>query len=319
MNFLLDTHIDSHSTCTLKGVKLLASDFDGTITKKDTTWLALQASERYLFGTNEEQCKLLKIWNQHGKHYFAGYKKLLNDALDSHVIDSNVFDLKGLEILLHKIDCYNHQQSLKLAKHHIFDDMVQSTFPALSKAVEFQPGFLRFNGRLNAEKQVSIHIISLNWMQGLVHSTLRGNVPTSNIHTGVVPKLVHHTSALQKSNLSTAFDKRQMLQNFSKESKTPGLVIYVGDSIADLLALLAADVGFIIKGSRTILDVCQHFGIKVLPTGSYPTEGENTPRQMRKGFPFLQKRKALYLADSWSDIEMVIFNLNSAATKESNF
>ena len=156
-------------------------------------------------------------------------------------------------------------------------------------------------------------------MQGLVHSTLRGNVPTSNIHTGVVPKLVHHTSALQKSNLSTAFDKRQMLQNFSKESKTPGLVIYVGDSIADLLALLAADVGFIIKGSRTILDVCQHFGIKVLPTGSYPTEDENTPRQMRKGFPFLQKRKALYLADSWSDIEMVIFNLNSAATKESNF
>lgn len=42
-------------------------------------------------------------------------------------------------------------------------------------------------------------------------------------------------------------------------------VVYVGDSVMDLYALLAADVGLIVGSSAHLLGVCDMHGITVLP------------------------------------------------------
>ena len=68
------------------------------------------------------------------------------------------------------------------------------------------------------------------------------------------------------------------------------MLIYVGDSVSDLMVLLEADVGIIISTKRTAIhDAADAFGIKLRPLGSTKSD-----------------KNVLFTAKSWSEINSYI-------------
>ena len=272
------------------------SDFDSTITTKDSTWLALEATKRYYQGDNEERARLMKIWQQHGKDYFTGYKQVLEEILNSKSVDGK-FDLKGLESMLHKVDAFNTKQSLKLAQYHIFDDIEKSSFEALSQRVVLRPGVLEFMNKFLVEKNIPTQILSLNWLPGLIRSSLKGFVAPEDVHANTVPAFQDASSqVLRSGEVSNGFEKRRLLRQWAQKSTRSGPVVYVGDSMSDLPALLEADIGFLIGNSQTTLKICKLYGIKVVPAGS-----------IRGAKSLCLAENTLYQVNSWKEIETLLF------------
>ena len=56
----------------------------------------------------------------------------------------------------------------------------------------------------------------------------------------------------------------------SSEKRQVGDTVYLGDSITDLPALMAADYGIVIRQSKKLRDILQAAGIAIAPLGGAP-------------------------------------------------
>lgn len=78
--------------------------------------------------------------------------------------------------------------------------------------------------------------------------------------------------------------------------------IFIGDSITDLLALQAADVGLIVGQSQRLRQMAMTLGCEVAPLVAYPINGERG----------LEGKRVLYEAEDWSEIMAALFGVYGA-------
>lgn len=85
--------------------------------------------------------------------------------------------------------------------------------------------------------------------------------------------------------------------------------VYVGDSVSDLPALLAADVGIVVGQNKLLRRVTQHFGVQLRPLAAappLPDRRANTPTSA-----------VLYEAANWHQISACLFGPDSYSTSDS--
>jgi hypothetical protein len=63
---------------------------------------------------------------------------------------------------------------------------------------------------------------------------------------------------------------RSTAELLSSEKRQVGDTVYLGDSITDLPALMAADYGIVIRQSKKLRDILQAAGIAIAPLGGAP-------------------------------------------------
>ena len=75
-------------------------------------------------------------------------------------------------------------------------------------------------------------------------------------------------------------------------------MVYVGDSVTDLLAMLAADVGIVVGASATLRQVTEAYGIEMRPL-----VGALAQDKAASG--------VVYTAASWHDITLALFGVQA--------
>lgn len=117
-----------------------------------------------------------------------------------------------------------------------------------------------------------------------------------NLSTGVIVKKVE-----------CPFDKVQtfseILNNCSNDKKN--LTVQVGDTMSDLLCLLQADIGIVLKPSPNLIRVGNHFGVSFTPLSRGIVEKQKI-YGAKDSTCWNKLSGVLYTVSSWAEIDMFI-------------
>ena len=101
---------------------IFVTDFDGTVTQKDTSYLAFRSTNRYINGAQDERSKHIENWENRGKWYFQNYSEILTKALRLFPRFEGFKD--SVEEFIKDIDKFGLDFRRKLADSEIFDDVI---------------------------------------------------------------------------------------------------------------------------------------------------------------------------------------------------
>ena len=182
-------------------------------------------------------------------------------------------------------------------------------------------------------RRQSIHILSLNWSRILIRSSLNtaNTAGTAYHHNHTLKPLLVHANELEfnesegERGLSTgrlvrsvigANDKARVIaqvvddasheMNGHGDTLKSGPTVYIGDSVQDLPALLAVDVGILFNASTKIREVCQTFGINLRPLDDIVLNG-HLPSSPKTDATNGSHVVTLYLAESWAHIGCCLY------------
>jgi len=295
----------------------LVVDFDGTCSIRDTTPLlprlacALQNRNDLLeermatFRILEEE--FVTLYNK-AKQTICSKQMSLDEALDVLDQASNIVTAKvSASGILHGLQSVSPEEMRTFLRDDNTDQSIRDHAQLLPECISV----------LSRAQQChwNVGILSINWCPSLIHAVVLhslveeqqqqqqqlkdGTLTThqklscstipvwSNVikDHGVVD--LHVPGALAKKERILKLQNKN--NDFSNGASV--LVVYVGDSSTDLAALRAADIGILIGGSQSTIDVAQKFGITIFPLKDYNTSIDSA---VAKG--------AIWTTDNWKHI-----------------
>lgn len=290
---------------------LFVTDFDGTLTKFDTTDISFKACRKYLDGSVETKAELEEVHKERGSIYLNGYSKCFKEGLKQFGSDASLRQ-KSLMDFVVSLDAYNRDSRVTIANNHLLDDIVddKEILRKFCKDVGYQEQSLETLRWLQEEssstvvtdnKIASCKVLSVNWFKPVLVECLEGIVNNKDIVTAFPPILAKDGS-LDLGPASSSIDKLNWIKKWKMDfggdvddSGDQCLSVYVGDSMTDLLALLEADVGILVGKNRHVLETVKLFGINFLPMTKAANDDEH--------FEVNRNDNRLFYADSWSEIQ----------------
>lgn len=275
---------------------VLITDFDGTCTDRDTTGLVAQLAARRP-GQSTPDAHVLAIFNELEQSYLS----LLSQSKASHLgakasAAGGCYDGVGLEEALAAFDAVSDEVTERLSASGILAGMdaaeTASILAEWHAAVEGSgaphPPALRAGCAEALEALAAsgweLGVLSLNWWPPLIRAYLpllaqRGaRLWCNDIDAaGVV-----------SSDVNGAAAKRGVISKFRHElsdarggadgggSGNSPLIVYIGDSATDLLAMLEADIGVLIGESQSAREIARTFGVRLEPLEAARSRDERT-------------------------------------------
>ena len=276
------------------GKKLLfVADFDGTLTKFDTTDISFRACRRYLDGSEETRTEMAEVQRERSNVYLDGYSKCFEDGLKRFGSDASSPEQKSLVNFSASLDSYNHNSRVQIANDHLLDDIVddKSVVAELCRDIVYQDQALetlRFIQHSDKDVVACSKILSVNWFKPVLVECLDGIIGSDDIVSAFTPIL--RNGILDLGHASTSIDKRNWIRKWKTEEC---FCVYVGDSMTDLLALLEADFGILVGKNRHVLETAKVFDLDLQPLSKAAPSTEKTEGKSDNGF---------FYADSWSEI-----------------
>ncbi|KAJ2091265.1 hypothetical protein IW138_001964 [Coemansia sp. RSA 986] len=195
---------------------------------------------------------------------------------------------------------------LRINSHGILAGVTANDMFEAGRAVQFRPGAARtINHFLNASSTIdcTVCIVSINWSESFIRGALSANgVDLSNANARPVD--IHCNNMLfdAKTGLSTghlpskmvvASDKTDAIDAAKRDiterhGRNP-ILVYAGDSLTDLPALLDASIGLLFGDSSGPVTWCEWLGIRF---GEQRSEPECT--------------KVLYKLEGWDKAIAII-------------
>ena len=275
---------------------IFVTDFDGTLTQKDTSYLALRSTEKYLNGNESKKSEYRESWEHRGKCYYQNYSEKLKEGMKLFPCpegNNKVF----IEEFMKLIDAFNLDSRRKLADSRIFDDFVVRNIETLEDEIIYQQNSKETLKAIKKEEKIKSKVLSVNWFPELLSTSLRGYIDQDDIVCAVLPTYTKNNCSVTTSELffgrcASGCDKRQWIKKWSKDYECP--IIYVGDSATDLLALLEATYGVIFGYNEQLREIAHHFKIELRPLQEFRSTFKNC------------EERALYTTNSWHEIQMFV-------------
>lgn len=287
-------------------VKVLAFDFDKTCTKRMILDI-YEAREDY-----QNEVGLRKIldeeWQRLEQFYLAISAEILGPMLNDTKAMSPQFDKAGLRNFLKEVQVIDTVATDEVIKSNILRGITAAGIGDFAEKVELMADLLNV---LKTWKVLDLpfHVISLNFSKKLILGALN--------RAGTLPLHVHSNELEFKNGICTGSMDKKFLSAFDKEvqlvkivqntDKECGVSIYIGDSFTDLLALLEADIGLVIGDSNTLHNVCNNFGIHVVPLRYW-----NYARLSEKN---AESQPVLFSVKSWVEIKNFVFSFDKHSPK----
>lgn len=302
---------DLYGTATTK--LLFVADFDGTLTKHDTTNLSFRACRGHWYGTPDEREQIERVRATRAVKYFKEYSHTFEESLKRYGTDQSNPGHQDLVKFSKTLDEYNKESRIQLAHQHTFDDIISNDphiIKELCRDIEFQEGaldtirFLRDSTAVAAQEEVvKCKILSVNWFKPVLETSLDSLVASGDIITAATPVLNSNEGegdAMCDLGLaSSSVDKLDWIRRWKSESPPQCTCAFVGDSMTDLLALLEADVGILIGKNQQVLNTVDIFGVDLQPLSQVISSSSvDSAISASNG----NNGMRLYYADNWSEI-----------------
>jgi phosphoserine phosphatase len=255
---------------------LLVTDFDSTVTLKDTltSLVSLSAQpERFDEASRYYTARFTEV------EEFIAAGRLENALTRSEEVENSAIDLVIRERMLSGISAAAIREA--------------------SKATLLRPGAMDAL-RAAAASGVGVHVCSANWSPAWISGALLELGDTISVHTNELEMDVHGlcTGGLSRAIVGPADKARcfARLREQSDAARTEGRAcVFVGDALPDLTAMLDADVGILI-------------GENHLMRAALAILSESAPlRELEHAVgPDGTLHAGLYVASSWDDIARIL-------------
>lgn len=141
--------------------------------------------------------------------------------------------------------------------------------------------------------------------------SLEGRIRGRSIHLTRLSPPIAPSTGLSTGRVLVRVDgpggKRRHFEALTQRNTQPATAtrsrpsVFIGDSVTDLLALLAADVGFVVGQSQRLRQLAAALGCAVAPLVAFPTDADVGSDGGNK------KEKVLYAADDWLDVAAALY------------
>ncbi|KAI8323915.1 hypothetical protein GQ54DRAFT_296482 [Martensiomyces pterosporus] len=255
--------------------RVLAVDFDKTLTVADTTADVVAVAKRKHPNYRDFQWFTDEYMKDYDV-YDAKWQPIVDARARQHTVDKELLD-EYLEALRPV-----EEASLRrVSDQGILAGVSRAEFAAGGRAVAFQQGaaaaISQFLSNSSASGSSSspryVHIISVNWSADFIRGALEAHgVPVDDSRIAIHSNSPEFSTASELSTgvlrprMVVASDKvskiSEIKTEIAKELGAEPFVAYAGDSLTDLPALLAADVGLFVGQSSSVAKWCEWLGIK---------------------------------------------------------
>ncbi|KAG6553729.1 hypothetical protein Mapa_004644 [Marchantia paleacea] len=294
----------------------LVSDFDLTCTVEDScpvlARLVLSA------GDKTEVPHLEGKWQALGDQYSLEYKELVVRLLPHPQQPSKDFNLQGLRQVLKELSDFEREANARVVGSEFLAGLSREAVKQAGSRVAMREGCRHLLTRVSLEgrsllQNLEFHILSVCWSRSLIEGTFSSNgLEFANIHCNELRfNNLHVSDGNIDRRIESAVDKEKVLEKILSQAKQKvnqnrdSLLIYVGDSVTDLLCLLRADVGIVIGESISLERMAAAFGIKMLPlyTGLLEREQKSNHGDGENSRSFWRKMDGvLYRVSCWNEL-----------------
>nr|GMD35092.1 probable aminopyrimidine aminohydrolase, mitochondrial [Ipomoea batatas] len=248
-------------------------------------------------------------WRAIYDKYSEGYMQCIENMLATEKAEN--FNYEGLQKAFEPLsDILKHLNS-EVMKAGVLKGLKLEDIKQTGESWFYQNVCMDFFQALikNESLDADVHVLSYCWCDELIRSTLSaGGLNGLKVHAN---ELEFEESVCTGEILGKVVSPMDKVEAFGKIIESCGkendkkklLTIYIGgDLLKDLLCLLEADIGIVVKPSTNVIEVGKHFGIKFIPlfhgvVDKQKVEGAET----WKGKVGLSG--ILYTASSWVEIK----------------
>lgn len=295
---------------------VLVSDFDLTCTVEDSC--PVLARSVLSAGDKAEVPHLEAKWQALGDQYSLEHKELLGLLLPPPQQPSKEFNLQGLRQVLHELSDFEREANARVVGSDFLAGLSREAVKQAGSRVAMREGCRHLLTRVALEgrslrQNLEFHILSVCWSRSFIEGTLSSNaLEFANIHCNELQfDDLHVSDGNIDRRIESAVDKEKVLEKILSQAEQnanqnrDSLLIYVGDSVTDLLCLLRADVGIVIGESSSLERMAAAFGIKMLPlyTGLLEREQKSNHGDGENSRSFWPKMDGvLYRVSCWNEL-----------------
>lgn len=308
-------------------------DFDGTCSIDDTTPMlprlaALCAQELLLLQTNddhpntpasngimtyeERQAKFTELEQE----YFALYKKAKSECPPPPAADNNGSSnmskrrkvISSLADALDRMDQVSSHVTDKVSISGVLSelqaDLEHTDFVSriVQKYDEMKVGIRPHCGSILKQVMMQLDtntwglaVLSINWCPSLISASLQPHLDDGQSDN--MPIIWSNRVDSKTGNVELpipgAVAKQEKIASLRTDSTSDGIIVYIGDSSTDLLAILEADVGILFGGSSSTIALAEQYGVTIKPLSERTSmaSANNTDEPI------------IWTTDCWSEIE----------------
>mmetsp|Transcript_30506 Transcript_30506/g.72639 ORF Transcript_30506/g.72639 Transcript_30506/m.72639 type:complete len:947 (+) Transcript_30506:59-2899(+) len=290
------------------GVGLFVTDFDDTLTTKDTTPIIIEAafSAAERAAPEERRGDLRREWEQRLREVLqliSEEQKALRERLQSKGPTAG-FDPERLSEVLAELSDFDRRMNEAAFSSGIIKGVSEGDVTEAARNIELRDGsreFLRRAQRL----RVPTHVVSVSWAQDVIRAAL------SPLEPGVEANRLSLggdglCDGAISGEMQTAEDKRGALRRLLGGERR-GPTVYVGDSATDLGALLDADVGIVVGDNGMLRPAAEAASASVRPLVALAAAARGGASPRAAG--------TVYRANSWWDIAQLLLGDDDPASE----
>jgi len=240
----------------------LITDFDGTVTVKDTIAnIAYASADNFRVSQSKGTSynEFLQSWHhvvkQFSDEYIQLFERLLNQPQPWLTKPSqNTYD--ALLKFLASFDKIELASVKRVVSGKFLAGIKREKLRNVGKNIKKHADVEIILARMR-EAGIKINIVSANWSKELIIGAM----------DDLFDNVVSNDLEFNEDGISTGqinlhilspFDKLKYYQRLKSDA---GNNLYIGDSISDLLAILAADIGVLFGRGKSVMRVISHFSL----------------------------------------------------------
>jgi 2-hydroxy-3-keto-5-methylthiopentenyl-1-phosphate phosphatase len=244
----------------------LITDFDRTITVEDTIAnIAYAAADNFLVSASGDISynDFLQSWHRIVKQFSDEYIQFFERLLNQPQPSQNTYD--ALLKFLASFDEIEWASVERVISGKFLAGIKREKLRSIGKNIKKQANVEIILAQMR-EAGIQINVISANWSKELIIGVMGD----------LYDNIISNDLEFSEDGISTGQINLHILSPFDKlkyyQSLKGGLAskplnsdmesnLYIGDSVSDLLAILAADIGVLFGHGKTVMRVISHFNI----------------------------------------------------------
>jgi thiaminase len=258
---------------------VIFSDFDLTCTIVDSS--AILAEIAIVTAPKSDQnhvanqivrmpsADLRHTWGVLSGQYTEEYEQCIESILKTK--NAEKFDYEVLSKALKILSDFERRANTRVIESGVLKGLAIEDIKRAGERLLFQDGCTGFfkNVLMTEKLDAKVHILSYCWCADLIRSAFSaGGLNVLNVHANEFAYRETTSTGEIVKKVESPIDKIEVFKNIlekEKNEKRKNITIYIGDSVGDLLCLLAADVGIVLGSSSSLRRVGTHFGVSFVP------------------------------------------------------
>ena len=266
----------------------LITDFDGTVTIKDTIAnIAYASADNFRVSASKgtSYSEFLQSWHHVVKQFSDEYLQLFERLLNQPQPSQNTYD--ALLKFLASFDEIELASVKRVVSGKFLAGIKREKLRNIGRNIKKQADVEIVLARMR-EAGIKINVVSANWSKELIIGVM----------DDLFDNIVSNDLEFNEDGISTGqinlpilspFDKLKYYQRLKSDT---GNNLYIGDSISDLLAILAADIGVLFGRGKSVMRVISHFNIPF----------KELSDDYRFSEAIVDMNKTILIVDSWRQL-----------------